>query len=75
MKEDFANDPENLVITHRKYNRAKGPKGIDEWLPIDLEYACKYVKDWLKIKNKYRLIVGNKEEMTVSELKGKCPKF
>jgi len=72
MKEQFANDPENLVITHRKFNRAKGPKGIDEWLPVKIEFACKYVQDWLKIKNKYKLNIGEKERSTISELKGKC---
>ena len=75
IKEDFANDPDNLVITHRKYNRAKGPKGIDEWLPLNLEYACKYVKDWIRIKSKYGLTVGSKEKITINELKGKCSQF
>jgi hypothetical protein len=72
MKEQFANDPENLVVTHRKFNRAKGPKGIDEWLPVKIEYACKYVQDWLKIKTKYNLNIGVRERSTISELKGKC---
>ena len=29
----FANDPENLVITQKKYNRSKGAKTIATWLP------------------------------------------
>lgn len=73
MKERFANDPENLVITHRKYNRAKGPKGIEEWLPVKIEFACKYVQDWIKIKTKYGLAIGSKEKITISNLQGKCP--
>jgi hypothetical protein len=72
-KEIFANDPENLVVTHRKYNRAKGPKGIDEWLPVKKEYACKYVTDWIRLKKKYSLVVGPKEQMTINQLRGQCP--
>jgi hypothetical protein len=48
-KETFANDPANLVITNRSYNRKKGAKGIDQWLPVDRDYACKYAKDWFAI--------------------------
>jgi hypothetical protein len=72
-KEIFANDPENLVVTHRKYNRAKGPKGIDEWLPVKIEYACKYVADWIRLKKKYSLVIGPKEQITINQLKGQCP--
>lgn len=49
LKEKFANDPENLVITYKKYNRQKGAKKISEWLPLNITYACKYYKDWMKI--------------------------
>ena len=61
-KSKFANDPENLIITNRKYNRQKGSKDIVEWLPIDRCYACKYMKQWFKIKTKYNLIVEYKEK-------------
>jgi hypothetical protein len=51
----FANDPDNLVITHKHYNRQKGPKTILEWLPVHKNDACKYVADWMKVKIKYQL--------------------
>ena len=65
----FANDPENLVITNRKYNRQKGHKGIDKWLPVHRDYACKYIRDWLKIKKKYELIVTQPEKKTIESAK------
>jgi hypothetical protein len=71
LKEQFANDPENLVVTDRKYNRAKGPKGIDAWLPINREYACKYIRDWVKVKKKYNLVLTEKEAHTVKV--SNCP--
>ena len=42
QKEKFANDPENLVVTDRKYNRQKGALTIAEWTPRNIEFACKY---------------------------------
>ena len=72
LKEAFANDPENLVITNRRYNRQKGAKGIHEWLPLNKSYACKYVQDWKKIKKKYALQIGAEENKTYSLLKADC---
>lgn len=57
----FANDPENLVITNRKYNRQKGAKTILEWMPIDRSYACRYANQWFLIKEKYKLSISDKE--------------
>jgi hypothetical protein len=71
-KEKFANDPENLVITNRSYNRQKGAKGIDQWLPRHRDYACKYVSDWLKIKKKYTLKLNDSERSTLEALRKDC---
>ena len=70
-KEAFANDPENLVITFKSYNRKKGAKGIDEWLPVNHDYACKYIKDWQWVKSKYNLSIGPKEQNIISNSKCK----
>jgi Protein of unknown function (DUF1524) len=70
----FANDPENLVITNKKYNRMKGAKTIAQWLPVDPSYTCKYVNDWIKIKNKYELTLSKDENLTIETLRGKCHK-
>lgn len=70
-KEQFANDPENLVITFKPYNRKKGAKGIDEWLPVNKEYACKYIADWKYIKSKYNLGISPQEYNTIKT--SKCP--
>lgn len=70
LKKKFANDPENLVITNKRYNRIKGAKKINEWLPLNIEYACKYYKDWMKIKQKYNLPVSEEESNAVDI--GRC---
>lgn len=65
MKERFANDPENLAITNKKYNRQKRDKSLSKWLPINIEYACKYYRDWMSIKAKYSLPVSEEEKNAV----------
>jgi hypothetical protein len=65
QKMRFANDPRNLVITNRKYNRTKGAKTPLEWLPSKREYACKYLKDWLALKKSYRLRIASDENSAV----------
>lgn len=70
-KKEFANDPENLVLTNLKYNRSKGAKSITEWLPISRTHACQYVKQWFYIKEKYQLSISEEEEQTKKLLN--CP--
>jgi hypothetical protein len=68
-REKFANDPLNLVVTNRKYNRQKGAKTILEWMPIKRDYACKYAERWLAIKKKYELSISAQERDYYSQLK------
>lgn len=60
-KKQFANDPENLVITSRTTNRKKGAHTLKSWLPVHFNYACRYYKQWMHIKNKYQLNISNDE--------------
>lgn len=60
-KEAFANDPENLIITNKSYNRQKGAKTIAEWMPVDRKYACRYAEKWFAIKHKYKLPISKDE--------------
>ncbi len=69
QKEAFANDPENLVITNRKYNRQKGALTIAQWTPRNIEYACKYYRDWMRLKKKYNLPISNEEKRSVDQKK------
>lgn len=59
-RESFANDPENLVITSKHTNRKKGANTPLTWAPSVREYYCKYLKQWIYIKNKYDLTTHSK---------------
>lgn len=72
-KQQFANDPLNLVITKASYNRQKGAKTPMEWMPVDRSYACRYMEQWFEVKNKYDLVISPMkfkfyEELGCSEL-------
>lgn len=59
-REKFANDPENLAITKRTYNRKKGALTPLSWSPRHKDYACKYLQQWIYIKRKYKLSINSK---------------
>lgn len=61
LKKQFANDPENLVITSRSTNRKKGANTLKSWLPINLPYACRYYQQWMQVKKKYQLVISMDE--------------
>ncbi len=65
QREAFANDPDNLVITERRYNRQKGAKSIAQWLPVGRDYACRYIQDWVRLKKKYQLALTPPEQNTI----------
>lgn len=60
-KRTFANDEDNLVITSKKTNRSKGANTLKTWLPIQIDYACKYYQQWMQIKKKYDLEISLEE--------------
>ena len=49
----FANDLDNLALTHMFHNRSKGAKGIDHWTPIGTEFDERYTSIWNKAYDKY----------------------
>ena len=57
-KKAYANNTDNLFATHRSYNRSKGSKTINEWLPLggrDQRINNSYTKKYAKIVSKYKL--------------------
>lgn len=68
-KEAFANDPENLVITSSRTNGQKGSNDIHNWIPSIPKYACRYLKQWIYIKQKYGLSISESEKGAVEARK------
>lgn len=65
QRADFANDPDELVITSLHINRSKGDRAPDEWLPENEVAKCIYLYRWKRIKEKYDLSSTSKEEIAL----------
>ena len=55
QREKFANDPENILPVSKKFNRQKGAKGPEEWMPPNPKYRCVYLHKWKQIADLYLL--------------------
>lgn len=68
----FANDPDNLVATHRSINRSKGDDDAVEWktsvLQYSIEVRCGYVQTYRDVKNRYRLVITIPQQEALLEI-------
>ena len=67
--EQFANDPENLVITKKSLNRSKGSDGPLQWLPPNDAFVCAYIDRFLVIMDRYSLKTLEDEAQAFGDLK------
>lgn len=74
QKEQFANDPENLLIVDDATNQAKGAKTPVKWMPPNQQYGCKYLSNFDRIMKKYDLKYLRKEKIVNEKMKKKCSK-
>lgn len=70
-KEQFANDPENLLAVSGKENRAKGAKGPSEWLPSNSAYHKEYCEKYLHIAQKYGLTITQADMDVINNILNK----
>lgn len=68
MREEFANDPDNLQPVDRQENRVKGNRGPEEWRPPNRNYWCEYARRWRHVKEKYNLEVSDAEWQATQEM-------
>jgi len=54
-REEFANDPLNLVLVQESVNASKSDKIYSDWLPPNLRYAPSYLLRWKAVCDKYSL--------------------
>lgn len=71
-RQQFANDPENLILVSLSLNRQKGAKGLTEWLPPNQPYRCEYIQRFDGMMVKYGLIYTPSETRTVNRMKTAC---
>lgn len=72
QKEDFANDPQNLLIVKASENRKKGSKGPTEYMPPRQQYGCQYLARFHLVMKKYKLDYFKSEARTVRKMLDSC---
>jgi hypothetical protein len=71
-KQKFANDLDNLLLVNASLNRQKGAKGLDEWLPPNHAYRCKYIAHFNTIMTKYELNYISSEKRIIDKMVQVC---
>lgn len=61
-RQQFANDPLNLLAVDGAANQLKSNADAAEWLPQDRAFHCQYVARQIAVKKKYRLWVTEAEK-------------
>jgi hypothetical protein len=61
LKQIFANDPDNLLITGVEVSSQRNSRPPQFWTPPRSEFICEYLEKWQAIKYKYRLQQSQEE--------------
>ncbi len=72
-RQAFANDlgdSRSLVGVTDNVNQAKGDQDPREWLPTYDQ--CRYVREWVAVKHRWRLTVDSGEKSALSSLASSC---
>lgn len=72
-REQFANDPLNLMATDGPTNQAKGAGDAATWLPPNRTFWCPYVARQIAVKAKYDLWVTPAEKDAMQRVLDSCP--
>jgi len=72
LKEQFANDPENVIAVSKYLNRQKGAAGPTEWMPPNHKYRCEYLKSFDGVVQKYGLQYFPAEKRVIDKMLAAC---
>lgn len=72
-REQFANDPYNLLAVDGQSNQKKKDGDAATWLPKNKKYRCNYVARQIGVKQKYDLWVTKPEKKAMSRILESCP--
>jgi hypothetical protein len=71
-REQYANDPLELLAVDGPTNEAKGDKDASEWLPPNEAFDCAYVDRQVSVKTTYGLWVTRAEETAMADSLAHC---
>lgn len=72
-RQNFANDPLNLLAVDGSTNESKGDGDAATWLPPSREFRCRYVARQTAVKAKYGLWMTAAEQAATQRILVTCP--
>lgn len=72
-RQDFANDPLNLLAVEGQANQDKEAGRADQWLPPDGDFRCAYVARQVAVKSAWGLSVLAPEREAMAAVLADCP--
>lgn len=72
-REQFANDPLELLATYGPANQEKSDGDAATWLPSNKSFRCQYVARQIAVKKKYNLWVTQPEKQAMKRVLSVCP--
>lgn len=73
-REQFANDPLDLLAISGPANEQKGDGDAATWLPANKSYRCQYVARQIAVKCRYHLTVTAAELAAIRTVLATCPR-
>ncbi|MCU1531507.1 MAG: endonuclease [Arthrobacter sp.] len=73
QRQNFANDPLNLIAVDGPANQDKSASDAATWLPPNKAFRCHYVARQISVKAAYRLWVTPAEKEAMKRVLGACP--
>ena len=73
QREQFANDPYNLLAVDGPANQQKSDGDAATWLPANKAFRCEYVARQIGVKKKYSLWVTQAEHDAIAGILTTCP--
>jgi len=69
-RQNFANDPRNLIITTSRANLSKGDKTPGEWMPE--HERCRYAQAYLEVARAYGVALTRVDQRALIAAIGRC---
>lgn len=71
-RKTFANDFFNLRPVLKELNQDKKAKSPINWLPPNVNYQCRYTRDFVSVMKKYGLHFYRREQLTIDQYMRTC---
>lgn len=71
-RDEFAADPDNLVVMTDRVNMSKSDNDPADWLPPHTPARCGYIREYVQVKERYDLDADRAEKLALLETAQSC---